>query len=52
MPETGIRKELLFFLKRRKRVWLTTILLLLAAFLAFIYLTESTAVLPFVYSLF
>jgi len=52
MPGTKIHRELLYFLKRRKRIWITTIVLVLAAFLGLIVLTERTAVLPFVYTLF
>jgi len=52
MPGMRIQREVLHFLKTRMWIWVTTIVLLLAVFLGFVYLTEGTAVLPFVYSLF
>lgn len=45
-------RELWRYFKARKRYWLLPILLLLAAAAALIVLVESTAVAPFVYTLF
>jgi hypothetical protein len=40
------------FLRVRKRWWLAPIILVLALLSAFIVLTESSAVLPFIYTIF
>ena len=45
-------KELLEFLKVRKKLWLLPILIVLALFGALIVMAQGTAVAPFVYTLF
>lgn len=44
--------ELWLFLKQEKKWWLTPILLILLGLGFFIVLTESSAVMPFIYALF
>jgi hypothetical protein len=45
-------KELLLFIKERKKYWLIPILLVLAIFGFLIVLTQGTAIAPFVYTIF
>lgn len=45
-------REFLEFIKKRKLFWLTPILILLALFGALLIFTQSSAVAPFVYTLF
>lgn len=44
--------ELWAFLRIRKKLWLAPIMLLLALFGALIILTQSSALAPFIYTLF
>ena len=44
--------EFLIFLRVRKKYWLVPILLVLALFGVFLVLAESSAVAPFIYTLF
>jgi hypothetical protein len=44
--------ELWYFLRYRKRWWLAPILIFLFLLSIFIVLTESSALLPFIYTLF
>jgi uncharacterized protein DUF5989 len=44
--------ELWLFMKQEKKWWLTPILLILIGMSIFIILTESSAVMPFIYALF
>lgn len=52
MSKIYILKELWDFLRVRKKWWLAPILIVLVLLGALIVLTESTAVAPFVYTLF
>jgi hypothetical protein len=52
MGKISILKELWEFLKVRKKWWLAPILVVLVLLGALIVLTESTAVAPFIYTLF
>jgi drug/metabolite transporter superfamily protein YnfA len=44
--------ELAKFLKTRKKVWLTPIMVMLAIFGILLVLAQTTAVAPFIYTLF
>ena len=44
--------ELWLFMKQEKKWWLTPILVILVGMSLFIVLTESSAVMPFIYALF
>ncbi|OGC88020.1 MAG: hypothetical protein A2142_04450 [candidate division Zixibacteria bacterium RBG_16_48_11] len=48
----SIFRELWYFIRFRKRWWLAPILVFLLLLSLFIVLTESSAVLPFIYTLF
>ena len=52
MSKLGILKEFWDFLKVRKKWWLSPILLVLLLLGVLIVLTESSAVAPFIYTLF
>lgn len=52
MSKIYILRELWNFLKVRKKWWLAPIVIMLVLLGALIVLTESTAVAPFVYTLF
>ena len=52
MSKLSIMKELWGFLKVRKKWWLAPILVILVLLGALIILTESSAVAPFIYTLF
>lgn len=52
MSKLSILKELWDFLKVRKKWWLAPIIIVLVLLGALIVLTESTAVAPFIYTLF
>jgi hypothetical protein len=52
MSKREMIKELWGFLKARKKWWLTPILAILLLLGILILLTESTAIAPFVYTLF
>ena len=52
MGKMGIFKELWDFLKVRKRWWLAPIIILLLLLGMLIIFTESSAVAPFIYTLF
>ncbi|MDD4202142.1 MAG: DUF5989 family protein [Candidatus Omnitrophica bacterium] len=52
MGKGAILKELWGFLKERKKWWLMPILIILLLLGLLIILTESTAIAPFVYTLF
>lgn len=52
MGKLGILKEFWDFLKVRKKWWMTPIVIVLVLLGALIVLTESTAVAPFIYTLF
>ncbi len=52
MGKIGILKELWDFMKVRKRWWLTPIVIMLLLLGLLIIFTESTAVAPFIYTLF
>ena len=45
-------KELLNFMRVRKKFWLLPIMLMMALFGALIVLSQGTAVAPFIYTLF
>ncbi|MBN2483489.1 MAG: hypothetical protein JXD21_04735 [Candidatus Omnitrophica bacterium] len=52
MGKLSILKEFWQFLKIRKRWWLLPIVIVLLLLGVLIFLTESTAVAPFIYTLF
>ena len=52
MKSLQLLAEFWRFLKMRKRWWLAPIILVLVLLSAFIILTESSAVLPFIYTIF
>ena len=52
MGKIGILRELLDFLKVRKRWWLAPIVIMLLLLGLLIIFTESSAVAPFIYTLF
>lgn len=52
MSKLSILKELWEFLKMRKKWWLAPIVIMLVLLGALIVLTESSAVAPFIYTLF
>jgi len=52
MARMEILKELWAFMKVRKRYWLTPIVLILLLFGILLVFTETSAVAPFVYTLF
>ena len=45
-------KELLDYMRTRKKYWLVPILLVMALFGALIVLTQGSAIAPFIYTLF
>ena len=45
-------KELILFLKVRKKYWLIPILIVLALFGALIVLSQGSAIAPFIYTIF
>ena len=52
MPKMEMLRELWDFLKKRKAYWIAPILIVLLLLGALILLSETTAVAPFVYTLF
>jgi hypothetical protein len=52
MPKMEMLRELWDFLKKRKVYWIAPILIVLLLLGALILLSETTAVAPFVYTLF
>jgi len=52
MSRLAIFKELWEFLKVRKKWWLAPIIIMLLLLGALIFLTQSSAVAPFIYTLF
>lgn len=52
MTRLSVFKELFLFLKETKRWWLAPIIIVLLLLGIFIFLTEGSAVLPFIYTLF
>lgn len=52
MGKLGILKEFWDFLKVRKKWWLTPIVIMLLLLGALIFFTQSSAVAPFIYTLF
>lgn len=52
MGKIALIKEFWDFLKTRKRFWLMPIIVVLLLLSALIVLTESSAVAPFIYTLF
>jgi len=52
MAKMELLKELWDFMRVRKRYWLTPILLILLLFGALLIFTETSAVAPFIYTLF
>jgi hypothetical protein len=51
-PKNETLKELAAYLGRRKALWLAPLILVLLAFGALLFLAQSSAVAPFVYTLF
>ncbi len=52
MSKMSILKEFIEFLKVRKRYWLAPIAMILILFSLFIVFAQSSAVAPFIYTLF
>lgn len=52
MAKISIFREFMIFLKEEKMMWMAPIVIILLALSVFIFLTEGSAVLPFVYALF
>jgi hypothetical protein len=52
MSKIGLLKELWDFLKVRKRFWLAPIIIIFALLSLLIIFAQSTAVAPFIYTLF
>ncbi|MDD5505551.1 MAG: DUF5989 family protein [Candidatus Omnitrophica bacterium] len=52
MSKLAIFKELYCFLKARKKWWLAPIIIMLLLLGALIFFTQSSAVAPFIYTLF
>jgi hypothetical protein len=52
MGKMGILKEFLIFLRERKKWWLTPIVVMLLLLGALIFFTQTSAVAPFIYTLF
>lgn len=52
MGKMSLLKELFLFLKETKMWWLAPIFIILILLSIFIFLTEGSAVLPFIYTLF
>lgn len=52
MPRFELARELFLFLKETKRWWLAPIFIILILLGFLILFTESSAVLPFIYTLF
>jgi len=52
MGKMSLLKELFLFLRETKMWWLAPIFIILILLSIFIFLTEGSAVLPFVYTLF
>ena len=52
MAKINIFKEFLVFLKEEKLMWMAPIVIILLVLSLFIFMTEGSAVLPFVYALF
>jgi len=52
MPKLAILKELWYFLKTRKKWWLTPIVIMFLLLGALIFFTQSSTVAPFIYTLF
>lgn len=52
MSKLSIISEFIIFLKERKKWWLAPIIIFLFLFGFLIFLTEGTAVAPFIYTLF
>lgn len=52
MPKLSILKEFWDFLKTRKRYWLAPIIIILVLLGMLIVFAESSAVAPFIYTLF
>jgi hypothetical protein len=52
MSRLRLLRELWGFMRERKRYWLTPIVLILLIFGALLVITQSSAVAPFIYTLF
>ncbi|MFA5350416.1 MAG: DUF5989 family protein [Candidatus Omnitrophota bacterium] len=52
MGKLGILKELWDFLRLRRKWWLTPILIILILLGLLIFLTQGSAITPFIYALF
>ncbi|MDD5556049.1 MAG: DUF5989 family protein [bacterium] len=52
MSKLGLLKELFLFLKETRMWWLAPILIILVLLSILIVVTEGSAVLPFIYTLF
>lgn len=52
MAKMNIFKEFLIFLKEEKLMWMAPIVIILLALSLFIFFTEGSAVLPFIYAMF
>jgi membrane glycosyltransferase len=52
MSKLGIIKEFFQFLRERKLWWMSPIIIILLLMILFIVLTESSAIMPFIYAIF
>jgi len=52
MARYSLLKEFMHFLVHRKLLWMTPIFIILLLLSVFIFLTEGSAVLPFIYAVF
>ena len=52
MSKFGIVKEFFQFLREKKLWWITPIILILLFLVIIIVLTESSAIMPFIYAIF
>ena len=52
LERPSIVEEFVYFLKHVKKWWMGFIVFILALLSVFIFMTESTAVMPFIYTIF
>jgi Family of unknown function (DUF5989) len=52
MSRVAVLKELWFFLRKRKRLWLLPIVMIIMALGLILIFAQSSAVAPFIYTLF
>lgn len=52
LEKPSILEEFVYFLKHEKKWWMGFIVFILALLTVFIFMTENTAVMPFIYTIF